>query len=270
MTEGRIDIEGASSGLLVAGDAGPVIVDNIDADSPFLLIGDHAGTAIPAKLGDLGVSAADRTRHIALDIGIENLGRRLSALLGAPFIRQRYSRLVIDCNRVPGNEGYIPKESDGTSVPGNAGLSREEAEARVVEIYQPYQDRIGAEITRRKARGEAPVLISLHSFTPTMNGKARPWRFGVLHKENSPFSSAVLALLRKEFGEAAGDNEPYRMDEIDNTVPLHAEGQAIDYLEIEIRQDLICDDTGCEQVAAYLARLLPRALERAASSAPSG
>lgn len=237
-----------------------MIVANEGGRSPFLLIADHAGTAIPAKLGDLGVSAADRARHIASDIGILGVGTQLSALLDATFIYQHYSRLVIDCNRDPAAKDAIPKESDGTAIPGNEGLPLEARAARVAQISRPYQDRIGAEIEARKARGQTTVLISLHSFTPQMKGFQRPWRFGVLHREDSPFSRAVLEILRADLGEAAGDNEPYRMDEIDYTVPLHADGHGIDYLEIEVRQDQIEDEDGQAVIARKLAEVLPNAL----------
>lgn len=240
----------------------PVTVANEGAGSPFLLVADHAGTAIPKRLGDLGVSEADMKRHIACDIGILGVGARLSDLLGATFIHQPYSRLVIDCNRDPAADGAIPRTSDGTPIPGNEGLSALDREARVRQVQRPYQDRIDAEITTRKARGQPTVLVSLHSFTPTMNGVVRPWRFGVLHREDSPFSRAVLDELRMELGDEAGDNEPYRMDEIDYTVPLHADGHGIDYLEIEVRQDQIEDEGGQAAIAAKLADILPRAWGR--------
>jgi predicted N-formylglutamate amidohydrolase len=237
-----------------------VTVANEGGRAPFLLIADHAGVAIPRRLGDLGVSEADMKRHIACDIGILGVGTRLSDLIDATFIHQHYSRLVIDCNREPGVEGSVPKESDGTPVPGNHALSPKAREARVAEILRPYHDRIGAEIAARKARGQPTVLISLHSFTPRMNGFQRPWRYGVLHREDSIFSRAVLHALRDAFGDEAGDNEPYRMDDNDYTVPLHADGHGIDYLEIEIRQDQIEDAAGQNAIAAELADILPAAL----------
>ena len=94
-----------------------------------------------------------------------------------------------------------------------------------------------------------------------MNGFDRPWRFGVLHADDSPYSRAALAWLRAEFGEAVvGDNEPYRMDEVDFTVPHHARPRGLDYLELEVRQDLIAEPAGHAEVAEIVARLLPAAL----------
>jgi len=250
----------ASNPLLETSDPSPVVVANPGGGSPLLLIGDHAGRATPRRLAGLGLPARAMDLHIASDIGVAGLGLRLSATLDAAFIRQTYSRLVIDCNRRPGHEGSIPTISDGVVIPGNADLSDAEVAARRVEIYQPYQDAIAAALEARAAAGRQTLLVSLHSFTPSLNGQARPWRMGVLHRGDSRLSLAVLALLRRELGEAAGDNQPYRLDETDNTVPLHVDPRGLDYLELEVRQDLIADDAGQAWAAGLLAAVLTQAL----------
>lgn len=195
-------------------------------------------------------------RHIAWDIGIAGLGARLSSLLDATFISQVYSRLVVDCNRRPGAQGAMPEVSDGEPIPGNRDLSPQAVAARMAEIYAPYQDTIARTLDERRDR--PTVLIALHSFTPSMLGQDRPWRLGVLHRHDSPFSTAVLARLRAGLGEAVGDNAPYAMDETDNTIPLHADPRGLDYLELEVRQDLLADAEGQAQMAAWLA---PRLME---------
>ncbi|MBP7817867.1 MAG: N-formylglutamate amidohydrolase [Phenylobacterium sp.] len=239
-------------------DPSPVHVTNVGGACPLLLIGDHAGRAIPRRLDGLGLTSADMDTHIAWDIGVAGLGERLAARLDACFIRQTYSRLVVDCNRKPGAPAAMPEISDGVTIPGNLGLDTQTQAARRAEIYQPYQDAIGAELDRRA--GRPTILVSLHSFTPVMQGVVRPWRMGVLHRGDSAFSSRVLALLQRELGEAAGDNEPYKMDDTDNTVPLHADPRGLDYLELEVRQDLIADAAGQDEVADLVARLLTEAL----------
>lgn len=245
--------------MLTCDDPSPVVVINPGGASPLLLLGDHAGRAVPAVLAGLGLDAAAMELHIAWDIGVARLGERLAARLDACFIAQAYSRLVIDCNRAPDNPTSIPKVSDGVQIPGNQGLTPAEAQARRDEILHPYQQAIAAELDRRAAAGQVVRLVSLHSFTPVMDGFARPWRTGVLHRNDSALSSRMLTLLRETMGEAAGDNEPYRLDERDYTVPLHADARGLDYLELEVRQDLLADDAGVEAMAALLADLLARA-----------
>lgn len=234
---------------------------NPGAAAPFVLLGDHAGREIPHALGTLGLPADERRRHIAWDIGVAGLGQALSAALGATFIRQRFSRLVIDCNRDPARADAIPEISDGTAVPGNRGLSPAQRRARIVEVAEPYHAAIAAELDARAAHGRPTTLISLHSFTPRMDGFDRPWRFGVLHAQDSAFSRAVLARLRAQVGAGlVGDNAPYSMDEVDFTIPRHARPRGLDYLELEVRQDLIASPSGQRQVARRLAELLPHAL----------
>jgi len=256
-----IDSPGSSSGLLVAGDPAPAIVLNAGADARVLLICDHAGRAVPQRLGDLGVPAAEFERHIAWDVGAAAVTRRLASALGAPAIMQAYSRLVIDCNRDPDRADAVVERSDGTDVPGNHGLTPADRAARIAEIHAPYHDRIASELDRPWSR--PPAVVMIHSFTPVMSEFARPWLMGVLHLNNSALSDAMLQLLQAEPDMVVGDNEPYAMDGVDYTAPRHAMARGLDYLELEIRQDLIADEAGQSRFADLIARLLPVALSRA-------
>ena len=260
MSEPRMDSRSSADRLLGPDDPPPVIVANADGASPFVLLGDHAGRAVPAALAGLGLPPGAMDGHIAWDIGVRGLGERLSRHLDAPFIHQAYSRLVIDCNRAPGRADSIPAVSDGLPIPGNAALHPADLAARRDEIYEPYQAAIAAMLDQRARQGRLALLASLHSFTPSLQGRARPWAFGVLHRGDSELSRRVLALLRAELGEAAGDNQPYAMDSIDNTVPLHADPRGLDYLELEVRQDLIADAEGQAWAAALADRLLRQAM----------
>lgn len=226
---------------------------NPGAAGRFLLVGDHAGHRIPHRLGNLGVGPADLARHIACDLGVASLGRALSVLLEATFISQRMSRLVIDCNRDPDHVASIVTESDGTPIPGNAALDPGERARRRREVFDPYHATISAALD---ARPTIP-LVALHSFTPAMQGRARPWRLGVLHRGDSALSRQVLERLRTRLGPAAvGDNEPYRMDGTDFTVPHHCDPRGLDYLELEVRQDELADADGCAAIATLIASAL--------------
>jgi predicted N-formylglutamate amidohydrolase len=249
-----------SNRLLGRDDPSPFVVTNPGGSSPVVLIGDHAGRLIPRLLGDLGLPPSAMDRHIAWDIGVAEVGERLAEALDAVLIRQAYSRLVIDCNRRPGAADSSPVESDGQPVPGNVGLGDADRDARRDEIWTPYQDRIAAELNDRARRGQVVVLVSLHSFTPVFQGRRRPWRYGVLHRGDSILSGRMLTLLRRMMGAEAGDNQPYAMDAKDMTVPLHADPRRLDYLELEVRQDLIASPDGASAEAQVIAKLLRRAL----------
>jgi len=242
--------------LLGPSDVPPVLEYNAAGRSPFLLICDHYGRQIPKALGDLGLNQSELTRHIAWDIGIAGVAETLSQQLDAHLIAQRYSRLVIDCNRPPHAASSIPRISEATTIPGNEGLLSEEAALRRREIFDPYHRRIDAIIDQRLNDQRPTVLIALHSFTPVYAGIARPWHIGTLYHRDTRLPLLLLKLLRAEADLVVGDNEPYAVsDETDYTIPVHGEARGLINTGIEIRQDLIADHAGQQQWAERLARI---------------
>jgi predicted N-formylglutamate amidohydrolase len=208
-------------------------------------------------LGDLGLPESELTRHIAWDIGIAGVAEAVSGHLDAHLVAQRYSRLVIDCNRPPAAPSSIPIVSETTTIPGNEGLARDDAEARRQQIFDPYHRRIDEVIDARLASGIPTVLVSLHSFTPVYAGIARPWHVGTLYHRDTKLPPRLLKGLRAEADLVVGDNEPYAVsDETDYTIPVHGEARGLMNSGIEIRQDLIGDVSGQQQWAERLARVL--------------
>ena len=251
-----MDSGGDTSLLLGNQDVPPVFQENARGRSPFLLTCDHYGRLIPRILGDLGVPAGELTRHIAWDIGIAGVAEALSKQLDAHLIAQRYSRLVIDCNRPPAARSSIPRISEATTIPGNEALERDAAEARRHGIFDPYHRRIHDVIERRLRAGMPTVLVSLHSFTPVYAGIARPWHIGTLYHRDPRLPPLLLTQLRGESDLVVGDNEPYAVsDETDYTIPVHGEARGLMNSGIEIRQDLIADQAGERQWAERLARI---------------
>jgi predicted N-formylglutamate amidohydrolase len=247
---------GDTSLLLGGSEVPPVLEHNEAGRSPFLLTCDHYGRLIPRVLGDLGVPETELTRHIAWDIGIAGVAEMLSKHLDAHLVAQRYSRLVIDCNRPPHVASSIPIISEATTIPGNEGLSREAAGVRRAQIFEPYHRRVDAVIDRRQAAGQPTVLVSLHSFTPVYAGIARPWHVGTLYHRDTKLPPLLLKLFRAEGDLVVGDNEPYAVsDETDYTIPVHGEARGLMNSGIEIRQDLIGDPSGQQQWADRLARV---------------
>jgi len=250
--------DGGDLSLLLGSDEVPPVHEyNAAGNSPFLFTCDHYGRIIPRALGDLGLPTSELVRHIAWDIGIAGVAEALSDHLGAHLVAQRYSRLVIDCNRPPAVASSIPRISEATTISGNEGLSRDAAELRRKVIFDPYHRRIGEVIDARLKADMPTVLVSLHSFTPVYAGIARPWHIGTLYHRDTHLPPRLLKHLRAEADLVVGDNEPYAVsDETDYTIPVHGERRGLMNTGIEIRQDLIGDQAGEQQWAERLARIL--------------
>ena len=239
------------------GEPPPVVEENSSGSSAFLLVCDHYGRNIPRTLDKLGLPESELTRHIAWDVGIAGVATRLAGMIDAHLVAQRYSRLVIDCNRPPGAPSSIPMISEATTVPGNEGLTREDADARRAAVFEPYHRRIDEVIDQRLRERRPTVLVALHSFTPVYAGIARPWHVGTLYQHDRRLPPLLLQQLRAEGDLVVGDNEPYAVrDSTDYTIPMHGERRGLINSGIEIRQDLLADEAGQEQWAERLARIL--------------
>jgi predicted N-formylglutamate amidohydrolase len=172
---------------------------------------------------------------------------------------------VIDCNRKPQSATSMAPVADGTEVPGNRDLTPEERAARVEEILMPYHSRIAERLDARAAAGVPTLLVSVHSFTPSLRARPteRPWHIGLCWAEADGFSRHVLGLLAEmEPGLVLGHNQPYEVDMVnDYSIPVHGEGRGLPYIEIEIRQDQIGTPEGQALWAERLVPVLHRAAE---------
>ena len=250
-----------SHGLLYPDEPNPVRVLRPDGASDLFLTGDHAGRAIPRRLGQLGVADSDMDRHIAWDIGIAGVTEILSARLDATAVLQAYSRLVIDCNRHPSWASAMPEVSEYTPISGNNALSDSDRAARTDAIFTPYHDRIRALLDARA--GRRTLFVAMHSFTPSFKGERRDMQVGVLFHQDVRMADVLLDLLRAEGDLIVGANEPYALTgDSDYSVPTHAATRGLVHVEIEIRQDLIADEAGQAAWAERFARLLTAASKR--------
>lgn len=225
--------------------------------APVLLLCDHAGRRIPSRLGDLGLSEAERARHIGWDIGAADVTRELARLLDAPAVLNHVSRLVIDPNRDPGDPTSIPAISDGTFVPANQDVDPDEIGRRLRLSFIPYHREVARWIARLRHRAGVPALVSIHSFTPVLRHVRRPWHAAVLWDRDDRLAAPALAGLRRDDGLRVGDNEPYSgRYPVGYSIPFHAARPGFPHVTFEIRQDLIDTPEGARAWAARLHRVL--------------
>lgn len=223
--------------LLDADEAPPYRIVNPDATTPLLLVCDHASNAIPRALRRLGLDDADLGRHIAYDIGAARLTLDLARRLHCTAVLAGYSRLVIDLNRPPGDPQSILAVSDSTPIPGNHALADAAAAERAEALHWPYHHAVAAAFARLGPLGPAPLLFSVHTFTPSLGGLDRFWDAGVLWNRDPRFAEPLIDLLRRQPGLAIGDNEPYSGRQLAYTLDLHAGTAGLPACAIEVRQD---------------------------------
>jgi len=222
--------------LLESDEPSPVEIVNAGGTASVVLVCDHAANRVPRRLGTLGLDAARLADHIAWDPGAADMARRLSVHLDAPLVLSGYSRLVIDCNRPLRSPESIAEVSGGVPVPANHALPSREQERRIFALFRPYHDAIDRLLDSRTRR--PTLLLSIHSFTPTLNGQPRPWHIGISYGRDRRLAVLLLKALARNSELIVGDNQPYPIeDDVDYTIPVHGEGRGLPSAMIEIRQD---------------------------------
>ena len=230
-------------------------------DAPFLLVCEHASAYIPPQFHHLGLDSDARTSHIAWDLGARAVTEMLSEALSTTAIISEISRLVYDCNRSPDTNTAIPERSELFDVFGNQGLTTADRKARVDQYYRPFERCVAETIA---ASSTAPILVTIHSFTPVYFGQQRQVQLGIIHDRDTRMADAMLACAGDHTSFTVERNQPYGpMDDgLTHTLTEHGLNNGLLNVMIEMRNDLI--QTPQQQVAMtdILTRLLTSARHR--------
>lgn len=235
----------------------PFAVLNSQGQAPVVLTCEHASCEVPEEYANLGLNAAEIRRHIGWDIGAQWVVETLAQMLDAPAVCSAYSRLLIDCNRDVNDHDLIVSHSDGTHIHGNLALSDQEREKRVREFYQPYHEAIDHVLQQRVGNTQQKtVLLSIHSFTPILGKKERPFDLGVLFDQYEDLAQEVGQRLHHQ-DYRVRYNEPYSgLDGLIFSARSHGDRHGITYLELEINNGLIAHPTQARQVGERLGKVL--------------
>jgi predicted N-formylglutamate amidohydrolase len=249
----------------LAEDGAETPVERIEGrrDAGVLFLCDHATNALPAAYGTLGLPQAELDRHIGLDIGAAAVTRGLARRLEAPAVLARFSRLLIDPNRGEDDPTLVMQISDGAIVPGNAGIGSVEIERRLTRYWRPYRAAVSQTIEAMIEQGPIPAILSIHSFTPSWRGAARPWEVGILWDSDPRLATPLIAALAKG-GVFVGDNEPYDGALVGDTLDSEVTRRGLAGVLVEIRQDLIDSAGKASAYADLLAPILRGVLQRPA------
>lgn len=224
--------------------------------TPLLFLCDHASNEVPPCVGggSLGLPETDMERHIAFDIGARGVTLELTKRMGGISILSRFSRLVIDPNRAEDDPTLLMRLYDGTIIPENRHAGEAEIERRLNKFHRPYHAAIRDSLD---AMEERPIVVSIHSFTPKLRGRAdRPWHIGVLSADDRRIADPLLERLDHEPDICVGDNEPYSGKLAGDCMSQHGIDRGLPHVLIEIRNDLIADAKGQQLWAGKLATIL--------------
>lgn len=139
-----------------------------------LLTCEHGGNVVPRRYRSL-FRGKDRllATHRGYDIGARAAARYLQRALGAPLVCATVTRLLVDLNRSAGNPALFPEFT--------RKLPPAERQQILESYYNPYRKLVTDWISTQIARGDSVLHVSVHSFTPMLNGKRRRVDIGFLY-----------------------------------------------------------------------------------------
>ncbi|GJM20535.1 MAG: hypothetical protein DHS20C15_04500 [Planctomycetota bacterium] len=147
------------------------------------------------------------TSHRGWDAGAAQLARRFARRLRAPLIEGRCSRLLVDLNR---SERHPRLFSEGSRA-----LPAHERAALLDRFHREHRAAVEAAIAGALLTAARVVHLSVHSFTPHWDGRARPTQLGLLDDPHRPRERALsrawrAELLTREPQLRVHLNRPYR------------------------------------------------------------
>lgn len=243
-------------------------VEGRDCGSRVILVCEHASAAFPPPWGDLGLTDEQRKAHIAWDPGALGLARGLANRLDATLVHAPVSRLIYDCNRAPDMPGAMPARSEIHDIPGNLAIDAAERLSRTMAVYLPFHQGLQALVMERLACDRAPIILTIHSFTPVYFGKPRAIEFGVIHDRDATLATLILSEAQARTNLVCDLNAPYSAaDGVTHMLAVQATPYGLANAMLEVRNDLIASPAAEAAMADTLAPVLSAALARLDQSA---
>lgn len=230
-----------------------VVVLNPEGRSSVVVVCEHASCYIPPAFNDLGLTGDALQSHAAWDPGAMSVAKGLSQHLNATLIASGVSRLVYDCNRPPDAQDAMPSKSEVFDVPGNANLTSAQREDRTAQFYDPFRACLAEAIAAKSA----PIVVTIHSFTPVYDGQRRTVEVGVLHDTDERLANTMLEIAPSYLAFNVQRNAPYGPEHgVTHTLKEHAIAAGHLNVMLEVRNDLLQSqaqqDTMAEMIAHWL------------------
>jgi predicted N-formylglutamate amidohydrolase len=224
--------------------------------TPVLLTCEHASNRLPFPGRADGRVRGALDSHWGWDPGAMALTREVARRLGAAAVVGRWSRLLVDLNRPVSDPTLARREAGGVELPWNRRLSPRKLESRILTYHTPYHAEIDRLILRHLVRGVRPTLVAIHTFTPELNGRNRPFDAGVLFTDHAKLAYRIGKALRTG-GLRVRYNEPYSgLAGMMYSVDRHGTHHGLTNLELEFNQALFDAPRAAQRLARVTARAL--------------
>lgn len=230
---------------------------------------EHAGNRVPEAWAEAFAGAeAELNSHRGYDEGVLPVALKLASDLGAPLLLSTISRLVVELNRSLDNPGLWSEFT--------RGLPEADKREILAAHYTPLRSRAIQLVDLAAAAGLTTLHLSIHSFTPVLDGVRRSVEVGVLFDPARAGERAIaerwIEAIRDRTGLETRANEPYEGVADGHTTALRRDFASFLYmgLELEIRSDLLADPAEAEALAGVLGGALLDSVNLSHDQPPGG
>jgi len=204
---------------------------------------EHGGNRVPDAYRELFKGRqALLDSHRGYDIGILPFAERIAARFDAPLLSSTVSRLLVDLNRSLASRSLFSEMT--------RNLSQEERLHILRYYHQPYWKSAAEIVAGIVADGCQVLHLSMHSFTPVLNGQLRNADLGLLYDPNRTAETSLCLQWKKSLTVRCPQlrvrrNYPYRGNADALVTALRKQFSARDYLgiELEVNQCLPLSNT---------------------------
>lgn len=140
----------------------------------FIISCEHALNWVPDRFADL-FSNAEKVlmSHRGWDPGALILAHTTSNALQAPLFIYPFTRLLIEPNRSEHHHNLFSEYSRQLTAPGKRYLQE--------QYYRPYRRSVEEKIAHLMGQQFIPIHLSIHTFSPELNGDIRDFDIGLLY-----------------------------------------------------------------------------------------
>ncbi|MCA9031249.1 MAG: N-formylglutamate amidohydrolase [Planctomycetaceae bacterium] len=219
---------------------------------------EHGGNEVPAAYRHLFAGAdAVLASHRGWDPGTLPLAKFLAKEFVAPLVSSTVSRLLVELNRSRHHRRLF---SDWSKP-----LPAAEREQVLHKYYYPYRTQLAELIGQRIAAKQRVLHVSVHSFTPELNGQQRNFEIGLLYDPRRKPEQEFCLLWQQQLESVAPDwrirrNAPYRGAADGLTTALRKQFRDTDYLGIELEVNQLIAN-GSAEARQKLRRVISASLQ---------